>query len=236
MISWTKNLSQALMIVSNNPLVIISCRFILCDMLYSCPFNHSTIFCQDAVAQCAAYYLRHTKPSSDTWVLFWLFLFPLLAKFIVTKISPFTDINSVTIYVFNTCDTAFVWSARVNLSFPYQSEAPTFIGYSLENRPPFPPPFEYFNQILSAILPGWERFWISPCDNKIPWLHIGSCYFFHLLSRCTKVQIVLGCLLVSWMLLMRCQLQPYWTKAWSKQTIHRLWRSRHNCFQTLTWP
>ena len=117
MVSSKKSLSQALMIVSNNPLEITISGFILCDMLVSCPYNHLTLRCQYPVAQFSDYYMRHTKPSAYPWASLQLLLVQILEKVIVAKIGPFTDVNSVTSYAFYPCGTAFVQVLRVNLIF-----------------------------------------------------------------------------------------------------------------------
>ena len=119
MVSSTKSLSQSLIIVSNTPLEIISCGFALRGMLYGCPCNHLTLFYQFPVAKFAAYSEWHANPSEDPWILFQLLLVPILAKVVVTKIGPFTYVNSVTNYVLHPCGTSCVRDARVNIRFPY---------------------------------------------------------------------------------------------------------------------
>ena len=154
MVSLTKILSQALMIVSNNPLEIISRGFILRDMLDSCPCNRLTLSCQDPVERRAAYYVIHANPCANPQVLFRLLLVPILSKVVVTKIGPFTYVKIVASYAFRPCVTAFLQGVRVNISFPYQSETPTSLGNSPAIQPPFPLSFDYSYQIPSAILPG----------------------------------------------------------------------------------
>ena len=178
------------MIVSNTHLEIISCGFILSDMLDSCPYNKLTFLCQYPGSQRSAYSVRHTKPSANPLVLFRLLLVKILAKVIVIEIDPFNYVNSVSSYVYHPCGTTFVRGARLNLRLPYKYETPTVLVYSLVNRPLFPPPSDYSNHILSAILPGWERFWISPFDTEFTDSTFEVAIRYHMLSRSIKVQLI----------------------------------------------
>ena len=141
MVSSIKSLSQALMIVSDTLLEIISSGFILRDNAESCPWNYLTLLWQYPVAQRVDYSVRHANPYVDPWFLLRLLLVPILAKVIVTEISPLNYINSVTSYAFHPCGTAFVRGTRVNISFPHQSETLTVLGYHPMNHPPFHSPF-----------------------------------------------------------------------------------------------
>ena len=107
MVSSTKGINQALIIVSNTPLEIISHGFFIGDMLDSCTYNHLILCCQDPLAKCAAYSVKHANQSSNIWFLFQLFLVPILSKVVVTKIGPSTYVNSLTSYAFHTCAIAF---------------------------------------------------------------------------------------------------------------------------------
>ena len=69
MVSLTKSLSQALMIVYNTPLEIISRGLILREALDIFPCNQLNLCYQDPVAEHAAYSVKHAKPSADPPVL-----------------------------------------------------------------------------------------------------------------------------------------------------------------------
>ena len=159
-------------------------------MLESFPCNHLTLQCQDPISQRAYYYVRHAKISANPRVLFRLLLVPILAKVIVTKIGPFTYVNSIMIYAFYPCGTNFERGARVNISSPYLSETPTVLGYSLENRPPFPLTFDYSNHILSVVLPGWARLLIYPFNPEFTDSTLESAMRYRLLVLSIKVQII----------------------------------------------
>ena len=58
-----------------------------------------------------------------------------------------------------------------------------------DNHAPFLLPFDYFNQILNAILPGWARFRISPFDPKLTGFTLEVAMRFHLLNRSIKLQL-----------------------------------------------